>query len=350
MNRESLPWIILILIGAALLAGRAILAPDGMGKAYVKPIEEKSVFIEVDGEEKWVPADKAPDDVNVDDVPPEDVRSWGSYQKSGYSEYQAAQQAGTNDVVFSLSHTIGIWAAALLTLFVLSFLINDNPLYKIAESMFVGISAAYWMVVGFWDTLIPNLCAKIAPGPITHWALPGLIGEAKFDPVYIFPLILSILLLMRLSPKGGWLSRWPMAFFIGTFCGFRLIAFIHGDFLAQIRNTIVPLYALDPLAGGGFDLWESVRNIILLIGVLACITYFFFSFEHKGVVGGTARLGIWFLMITFGAAFAYTVMGRIALLAIRIEFLLDDWLWLIDPTSKRITDATAMLLPTFGFA
>ena len=42
-------------------------------------------------------------------------------------------------------------------------------------------------------------------------------------------------------------------------------------------------------------------------------------------------MGIWFLMITFGAAFGYTVMGRIALLAIRLEFLFDDWLWLIDP-------------------
>jgi hypothetical protein len=28
-------------------------------------------------------------------------------------------------------------------------------------------------------------------------------------------------------------------------------------------------------------------------------------------------------------------MGRIALLAIRLEFLFDDWLWLIDPTDKR---------------
>ena len=75
--------------------------------------------------------------------------------------------------------------------------------------------------------------------------------------------------------------------------------------------------------------------------MLCAVTYFFFSFEHKGVVGRVAKVGIWFLMITFGAAFGYTVMGRIALLAIRIEFLLDDWLWLIDPSRRR---AVAMLL------
>jgi hypothetical protein len=71
------------------------------------------------------------------------------------------------------------------------------------------------------------------------------------------------------------------------------------------------------------------------VGVLSGLVYFFFSVEHKGVFGATARLGIWFLMITFGAGFGYTVMGRIALLAERLEFLFDDWLWIIDPLGRR---------------
>jgi hypothetical protein len=62
--------------------------------------------------------------------------------------------------------------------------------------------------------------------------------------------------------------------------------------------------------------------------VLSCLVYFFFSVEHRGIVGGISRLGIWFLMITFGAGFGYTVMGRIALLSDRFEFLFYDWLWL----------------------
>jgi hypothetical protein len=31
-------------------------------------------------------------------------------------------------------------------------------------------------------------------------------------------------------------------------------------------------------------------------------------------------------MVTFGAGFGYTVMGRIALLVGRVEFMLVDWL------------------------
>ena len=73
-----------------------------------------------------------------------------------------------------------------------------------------------------------------------------------------------------------------------------------------------------------------------MFGILVCTVYFFFSIEHKGAVGTAARVGIWFLMITFGAGFGYTVMGRIALLSGRLEFLYDDWLWLIDPLGKRL--------------
>ena len=111
------------------------------------------------------------------------------------------------------------------------------------------------------------------------------------------------------------------------------MGFLHADFLSQIRNTITTVWVVD---GGSFLFWESLKALVLIVGVLSALVYFFFSVEHKGFVGKTANLGIWFLMITFGAAFGYTVMGRIALLAIRLEFLLDDWLWLIDPARKRI--------------
>ena len=40
-------------------------------------------------------------------------------------------------------------------------------------------------------------------------------------------------------------------------------------------------------------------------------------------------------MITFGASFGMTVMGRISLLAARLQFLFDDWLWMIDPLGTR---------------
>ena len=309
MKRETLISTSLLVLGALFLAGRIFLTEHGMGKAYVRAVEIK------------------PKEV-VTDV------SWTKYENATQRQYHESvdQDPNQTQFQFSLSRTIGIWVAAFFTLFIFSFLYRDNPFYKIAESVVVGVSAAYWMVVGFWTTIVPNLLGKLAPEWINSWAMPGLDTKAEY--IYLVPLIMGIMLIWRLAPKGGWISRWPLAFIIGTTAGIRLIGFIHADFLGQIRNTIMSLAVYSPETG--FNVWDSIKNIIIVIGVLTTIVYFFFSIEHEGLVGQTAKVGIWFLMITFGAAFGYTVMGRIALLAIRMEFLMNDWLWLIDPSHTRV--------------
>ena len=309
MKRETLISTSLLVLGALFLAGRIFLTEHGMGKAYVRAVEIK------------------PKEV-VTDV------SWTKYENATQRQYHESvdQDPDQTQFQFSLSRTIGIWVAAFFTLFIFSFLYRDNPFYKIAESVVVGVSAAYWMVVGFWTTIVPNLLGKLAPEWINSWAMPGLDTKAEY--IYLVPLIMGIMLIWRLAPKGGWISRWPLAFIIGTTAGIRLIGFIHADFLGQNRNTIMSLAVYSPETG--FNVWDSIKNIIIVIGVLTTIVYFFFSIEHEGLVGQTAKVGIWFLMITFGAAFGYTVMGRIALLAIRMEFLMNDWLWLIDPSHTRV--------------
>jgi len=318
VNSSNRLWLILFIIGAVLVAGRMIMSSNGMGKAYVQAVPVN------------------PDAENED-------HKWTIYEQARLTDYNESVLADPNqtEYLFSMPRTLGVWFAALLTIFVLSFLIRDNPFYKFAEAVFVGISAAYWMVVGFWSTVVPNLIGKISPDLVRGWAMPGLGIDEHTELLYLIPLGLGMMLLWRLSPVGGWISRWPMAFIIGVFCGLRLITFIHADFLSQIRNGIVPLWVED--STGAFSFWLSLESVFLIVGVLSCLVYFFFSVEHKGIVGKTAKLGIYFMMITFGAAFGYTVMGRIALLAIRLEFLFDDWLWLIDPTGKRLEAVISMV-------
>lgn len=305
MKKETLIWSLVMLLGLAGLVGRAAFTAHGMGREYVHAV------LGPNGQ-------------------------WTQYDPSNYAEYQKAQAANPNQTAyrFSWARTICLWIAAFFTLSIFSFLYGDNPFYRVAEAVLVGLSAAYWMVIAFWDVLVPNLMLKIWPTLVRNWAMPGLAGpEGARNLWYLVPLALGLMLLWRMAPKGTWIARWPLAFIVGTTAGLQLIAYLHGDFLAQIRNSILPLAVLNQ---GKFDFWGSVDNLLIVAGVLACLTYFFFSFEHTGFVGKTAKVGIWYLMITFGAGFGYTVMGRIALLAIRIEFLLDDWLWLIDPLHRHL--------------
>jgi len=233
---------------------------------------------------------------------------------------------------FGSMEGVGIWFAAFLTLAIMSFLYDDNPIYRFTEHLFVGVSAAYWMVMGFWSTLVPNLFGKLAPGWTAKFFLPGL-SETERDPLwwlYFIPLIFGFLLLLRLSPKGGKLSRWALAFILGTTAGLRLIAFLTADFMGQIQATLQSVSGMtQSLLPGGAATWsfeDMFWNIIATVAIISALCYFYFSKEHKGAFGKVSRIGIWVLMITFGAGFGYTVMGRIALLVGRVEFLLADWL------------------------
>lgn len=341
MNRSAWPAILLMILGGGFLIVRA--TTQEMGKQYVKEtpvtarekatgevvrtwVEHENVAPNEDIEAAE-PADDAPVE---DAAEPEDPDAELKVQQAAPARFEI--ERGEPVKVLSVWRTLGIWLAGFLTLAVLSFLYGDNPFYKLAEAIFVGVSAAYLMVVGFWTTLVEKLFVGLFPQFMRANFLPGVDADQSFDAIYLVPLALGILMLMRLSPKGAWLSRWPLAFFIGATAGFRLLGFFEADFVAQLRSTILPLLAMKD---GGYDFWASVRNITITVGVLTTLFYFFFSVEHTGVAGGVARIGVFFLMITFGANFAYTVMGRIALLAQRLEFLFDDWLWLIDPLNRR---------------
>lgn len=323
MTRSTMVWTAIMIVAGLYLVVRVVTSDQGMGTAYVRLVPQA-----------------------VDEAHPDG--RWHKVEPAAPADYWRAEAAdpGQTEFRFSWANTIGIWVAAFFTLAIMSFMYCDNPAYKVAESILVGVSAAYWMVVGFWEVIVPNLMGKLFPGLIRAWTMPGLDAEA--DLLYLVPLTLGVLLLWRLAPRGAWIARWPMAFIIGVFCGLRLVTFIHADFLSQIRNSIVPIVVMEE---GGFRLWDSLRNLLMVLGVLASLVYFFFSIEHKGLVGKTARVGTWVLMITFGAAFGYTVMGRIALLAIRLEFLFDDWLWLVDPNNRRVIEgATSMLQGLGGLA
>jgi len=255
-----------------------------------------------------------------------------------------------------MAETVGIWFAALLTLAIFSFLYKDNPFYKFAEHLFTGVSAAYWMVVAFWVQVHPNLFGNLwwpesilktwpsltyiwvdsveyggqvyasnamVDGTLSAEALQQATLVNNVTGFYYVPLVLGLLFFTRLIPKIAYLSRWPLAFVMGMAAGLRLYVFLQSNAMIQIHSTIVPSVELN-----SFVAWANY--LVLGIGVFTGLVYFYFSREHKGVFGGMSRIGVYFLMVSFGASFGYTVMARSSLLLGRFQFLLGDWLHLVD--------------------
>ncbi len=205
-----------------------------------------------------------------------------------------------------------LWLSAFLTLGILSFLYKDNPWYKLSEAIFVGISAGFWVVTLFWD----NLVGKFWDG----W---------QDEPMLFVGAALGFLMLLRLVPKIGWISRWPLAFIVGATSGLWLMNYLASNIMVQVMATIQPLFSTGYASGFDAGWGAIISSLVIVVGTFTGLVYFFFSKEHKGAFGGAARVGIFFIMITFGASFGYTVMSRMSLLIGRMDFLLGDWLGMI---------------------
>lgn len=201
-----------------------------------------------------------------------------------------------------------IWLSALLTLAIFSFLFRDNILYQFAEHLFVGASAGYLIAITWHNQMVPNLFEPLF--------IQGNI-------VYIIPLLFGLCYFARFIPKIGYLVRLPIAFLLGWGSGAIIPALFQRDILKQTQGT---LFTSEAFAKWDTALWA----VIMLVGVISVLIYFFFSKERKGIMKPVANLGIIFLMLGFGASFGYTVMSRISLLIGRLQFLLGDWLGIIE--------------------
>jgi len=243
---------------------------------------------------------------------------------------------------------VGIILAAGLTLIMYSFLYRDNPLFKIAENLYVGVALGYQIIVVWRDSLRPEVFDPLFMAP-TQEAFWSAVAQR------CVPILLGLLLLTRLSKKHSWFSRYAYAPSIGWGAGYAIATTINTDIFKQLKAAIVPLQekvsdtpAEDLLPktkalvdwfahamGHDVALWlvqeglPILGKVVMMVGTITVLYYFFFSLERKRLGQATSRLGIWFLMVSFGASFGYTVMGRLALLIDRIDFLLEKWLMAI---------------------
>jgi hypothetical protein len=202
---------------------------------------------------------------------------------------------------------IGVWINAFLTLCILSFLYKDNAFFRFAESLFAGLSLGYYIGLSVQNTLRPNLF-----NPLFHQPTEGL------NLLLVVPMLLGVLLYFRYIPRIAWMARIALAVYVGYYSGVTLVQKLHGEVLPQSRDTIMSV-----TTGGAANI---LSNIVIMIGVFSVLIYFYFSAEHKGALGRVSRVGVWFLMISFGASFGYTVMARVSLLMGRFSFLVNSWL------------------------
>lgn len=225
--------------------------------------------------------------------------------------------------------TVGIIVAAGLTLIMYSFLYRDNALFKVAENLYVGVTLGYGAVLVWRQSLRPEVYEPVFLAP-TWGAFWYAMAHRSV------PIILGILLLTRLSRKYGWLSRYSYATMIGWGSGLAIAVVTHTYILRQLYAAVAPFQTAVGKNAGSLPAFSGMwflhvalpmlGAIVVLVGTVSVLFYFFFSVEHKRAGRAVSKIGILFLMVSFGASFGYTVMGRVSLLIGRVQFLLFEWL------------------------
>jgi len=214
----------------------------------------------------------------------------------------------TGAVLSWMTPDLANFVTGIFSLMIMSLLYKENPLYRIAEHVYVGTSAAHGLIATWHNTLRPAIENSMQRDG--QWWL-------------LLPMMLGLLIYFNMYRPLAWLARMPMAYWIGYNAG---MTFSTREVIPMLNNVTATMRPIIVMTGGSFNFTQSINNIILISAVVCVLIYFFFTVEHVGVLSYAAKWGRWMIMLGLGASFGNTVAARVSLLIGRWEFLFSTWL------------------------
>jgi hypothetical protein len=206
----------------------------------------------------------------------------------------------------------------LLTLMIFSYLIGDNPLFRIALYVFIGVASGYAAAVVWHYVLLPKLFQPLLTGDPTQLLLA------------IIQLFLCISLLAKLAPRISWIGNFAMAIIVGVGAAAAVGGAVLGTLIPQAQAS---MDALDfRSAGTGPEaLFMLIEGVVMLAGTVFTLGYFQFTAGHAPdgspkrnvLFEGIAWIGRIFIAITFGVLFAGVYMAALTAMIERLNAIIN---------------------------
>ena len=202
----------------------------------------------------------------------------------------------------------------LLTLMVFSYLIGDNPMFRIAVYLFIGAASGYAAAVIWHSVLIPRLSQSLS----------------SFNSLSIVPLVFGISLLAKLSPRTAVIGNFAMAVLVGVGAAAAIGGALIGTVLPQAQAAIDGFDLLS--AGSGLEAASRLfEGAVMLGGTVFTLASFHFSAgraadgapERNRILEGIAWVGRVFIAITLGVLFAGVYMSALTAMIERLSFVLN---------------------------
>lgn len=211
-------------------------------------------------------------------------------------------------------------AGFLLTVMVLSYLIGDNVFFRLAASIFIGVTAGYLAVLLIRHILWPFLIQPLIYEP---WQTKLWLG---------IPLLLIFLLLISQFPRMIKLGRIPLAYLAGLSGGIAIIGAVFGTLLPQ-SMAVINVFDAWAWTESSSPLWrEMLEGAVMLVGVIGVLSYFYFgrkrnlqkekqAEQRPAIFEAFSQVGQVFIGITLGSVFASLFSSALLALIDRIAFI-----------------------------
>ena len=203
----------------------------------------------------------------------------------------------------------------LLTLMILSYLIGDNPFFRIATYLLIGVAAGYTAVIIIYQIILPKMVLPFIVSPPSEWLW------------VIIPWLLSMMLLTRLFPKVSRIGNIPLGFMVGVAAAVTIGGALLGTISTQLFS-VIDLFDPATLQNGG--VYALFEGVYILFGTISTLMYFQF-FKPKDpptkvsaankVLSGIRFTGKIFIAITLGAIFAGVFMASAFTMIERVDFI-----------------------------
>ena len=212
---------------------------------------------------------------------------------------------------------ISAFVGLILTLMVFSYLIGDNPLFRIAVYLFIGVASGYAATVIVYSVLLPRL-SLFQTNDLNQLLLA------------VIPLLLGVSLLAKFSPRISWIGSFGMAVLVGVGAATAIGGALIGTLVPQLQAAI-DAFDLRAAGGGANAVFRLVEGTVMFFGTVLTLASFHFSASRAA--DGTPRrhplletvawIGRIFVAITLGVLFAGVYMAALTAMIERLTSVID---------------------------
>ncbi len=238
------------------------------------------------------------------------------------------------DQISHLADPIGAVIGFVLTVMVLSYIIGDNALFRLAIHIFIGVASGYAAILILYNVLWHQVLV-----PVLQVFGAGKAIDLSTYVIRVIPgVILGIWMLTKLSPRLARTGIPVLAFLTGVGAATVVGGAVLGTIFPQVGASANQLKLPSAPSEMSNLVGLFINALIILVGTITTLVFFQWGMgrrvegepnQRPVIMEYVSTVGQGFLVVTLGVLFAGVYLASLSALIDRIRFLWETILTLL---------------------